>query len=89
MNNCLFFGLLLFSQSSFADGIVAEIKENVGENWEDISEWCDEVMALHKLLPTLPRSTVRALMLHGLLLLPSRAQPSRVTTLPILIPSSV
>jgi predicted nucleic acid-binding Zn-ribbon protein len=49
--------IFLFSSFSFADGIVAEIKENVGENWEDISEWCDEVMALRKRLPTLPRSS--------------------------------
>jgi hypothetical protein len=40
MKRLIIIGLLFYvaSLNVFADGIIAEIKENVGENWEDISE---------------------------------------------------
>lgn len=56
MNKCLFLIVLIFSTHLLADGIAEEIKENVRDNWEDISEWCEEVMALKEKLPSLPEN---------------------------------
>ena len=47
----------LLSLPILAEGIEAEIKETVSDNWDHISEWCDEVVELRKKLPSLPEQS--------------------------------
>jgi predicted nucleic acid-binding Zn-ribbon protein len=46
----------LLSLNAYADSLAANIKENIKDNWDDISEWCDEVVDLEKGMASLPES---------------------------------
>ena len=47
------FGVL----SVCAGELTTKIKETLCDNWEDVSEWCDEIVNLKKDLPSLPESS--------------------------------
>ncbi len=52
----IFFCTILGLINVFADSLAANIKENIKDNWDDISEWCDEVVDLEKGMASLPAS---------------------------------
>ena len=60
MNNILVssvcgIGIYAFlSLNAYADSLAVEIKENVKDNWEKVSEWCGEVVNLEKGMALLP-----------------------------------
>lgn len=62
MNNILVssvwgIGIYAFlSLNAYAYSLAVEIKENVEDNWEELSEWCDEVVDLEKGMASLPES---------------------------------
>ena len=46
----------LLSLNAYADSLAVEIKENVKDNWEEVSEWCGEVVNLEKGMALLPEN---------------------------------
>ena len=52
----IFFCTILGLINVLADSLSANIKENIKDNWDDISEWCDEVVDLEKGMASLPES---------------------------------
>lgn len=62
MNNILVssvwsIGIYAFlSLNAYADSLAVEIKENVKDNWEEVSEWCGEVVNLEKGMALLPEN---------------------------------
>lgn len=47
----------LLSLNAYADSLAVEIKENVKDNWEEVSEWCGEVVNLEKGMSSLPENS--------------------------------
>jgi predicted nucleic acid-binding Zn-ribbon protein len=47
----------LLSLNAYADSLAVEIKENVKDNWEEVSEWCGEVVNLEKGMALLPENS--------------------------------
>ena len=51
-----FCALLSFTQV-YADSFAVKIKENVKDNWEEVSEWCEEVVNLENGMSSLPENS--------------------------------